>query len=689
MPFRSSGRFFRSTGSTRLLGTRYAVALAVLVALTLSSFLFMRSFVVDERALDNTMNAIGELRVELATQRITMRDLVDELRSPTPDEVRLRGFRRALIASRERLVGDRGRLRRSMESAGLAQTTWAILLGPPYSLDRIIDDMSADVRIALQDQMLTDDEEIAVIADPREDCFLTITDSHATAARLAADRLLDELRAETEARKVRRERIHAWLGWTTVLVLFGEAIVIFWPLLGRLGREARRADEAVGELTRLARYDALTGLLNRASLIGEIEEELAGADPRSDRAAVLLIDLDRFKPINDTFGHAAGDGVLIEVARRLQASVRPRDVVARLGGDEFVILLRGNAGADMVREVGRRIEQGLGRDMEIEGHRLQIGASIGCALWPRDGHDVDGLLSAADLAMSRAKRSDHDDLVFFDEDLRSDVARVRSEEADLRRAIDEKRLALRFRPITSIDGTRLEGLEATVWWDHPSLGLLAPERFQATAVRAGLMGRITAELIDGACRRHAAWRAAGLEPGLLSVDVSAALLSQPNLVRQILETAARHGVAPASLALTVAERVIGGGEGASIVAQIEAAHRDGLRVALDGFGLGASSLELLRRPCIDMLKVDPVFVRDLGASPENATLLGATLELGRILGKQIVIEGTDRAERALPSGACEQAWVVGGGAESTLDAAAATALMAAGGGEVRGLRRAG
>ncbi len=664
------------------------VALAVLVALTISSFLLMRAFIVDERAIDDTMNTTGELRVELATQQIIMRDLVDELRSPTSDDVRLRGLRRALVAARERLVEDRSRLRQAMEAAGVGQTTWAILLGPPYSLDRIIDDMSADVRIALQDQMPADDQEVAVIADPREDGFLTITDSHATAARLASDRLLEELRAEADGRQVRRESIHAWLGWTTVLVLFGEAIVIFWPLLGRLGREARRADAAVGELTRLARFDALTGLLNRASLIGEIEEELAGADPRDDRAAVLLIDLDRFKPINDTFGHAAGDGVLIEVARRLQASVRPRDVVARLGGDEFVILLRGNDGADMVREVGRRIEQGLGRDMEIEGHRLRIGASIGCALWPRDGHDVDGLLSAADLAMYRAKRSDHDDLVFFDEDLRSDVARVRSEEADLRRAIDENRLALRFRPITSVDGTRLEGLEATMWWDHPSLGLLAPERFQATAVRAGLMGRITAELIDGACRRHAAWRAAGLAPGLLSIDVSAALLSQPNLVRQILETAARHGVAPAALALTVAEPVLGGDDGAPIVAQIEAAHREGLRVALDGFGLGAASLDLLRRPCIDMLKVDPAFVRDLGAAPENATLLGATLELGRILGKQIVIEGMDRADRVLPGGPCERAWVLGGGA-SPLDAAAATALMSSVGHDVPRLRRAG
>ena len=674
---RSFGRQPRPHGSNRLLGTRYAVALAVLVALTIASFLIMRAFVIDERALDDTMNAIGELRVELATQQITMRDLIDELRAQESDEVRLRGFRRALIASRERLVEDRRRLHHAMEIAGLPETSWAILQSPPYSLDRIIDDMFADVRIALEDRMLSDDEDIAIIADPREDGFLTITDSHATAARLASDRLLTELRTETEARKVWREKIHAWLGWATVLVLFGEAAVIFWPLIGDLGREARRADRAVGELARMARHDALTGLLNRASLIAEIEHELADADARTDRAAVLLIDLDRFKPINDTFGHAAGDGVLIEVAQRLRSTVRPDDVVARLGGDEFVILLRDAGSAALVREVGRRIVLSLGHEMDIEGHRLRVGASIGCAMWPQDARDVDGLLSAADLAMYRSKRSAHDRLVFFDEDLRSDVARVRSEEAELRRAIDENLLELRYRPILSVDGRQLHGFEATVWWDHPSLGPLGPDRFMATAERSGLTARICAGLVDAACRQHTAWRAAGFEPGLLSIGVSQACLDQPNAIRQILATAGRHGVMPSSLVVSVAERAVCGEERAATVAQLDLGRAEGLRVSLGEFGLTPSSLELLRRSCIDILEIDPTFARDLGTAPEATAMLNATIELGRILGKQIVVEGVADESRELVRTISDHVWVQGDSVATALDVAAAAALMSA------------
>ncbi len=486
---RSTGGILPSRATTRSHGMRYAVALALLIALTISSFVIMRIFVVDERQLDATMSAIGELRVELATQQITMRDLITELRRPVPDDIRVRGLRRALTASRERLLVDRATLVRTMRNSSVSQPAWKILQDAPYHLDQIIGDMSADVHIALRDGSPAEDEDIAVIGDAREDGFLVITDSHATAARLASERLLAELRNETEARKVWREELHTMLGWATVFVLIGEAFIIFWPLLGNLGREARRADAAQNELARLARHDALTGLLNRASLIDEIEHEIAAADPRSRQLAVMLIDLDRFKPINDMFGHAAGDGVLIEAARRVTAALRPGDVVARLGGDEFVVVLPQPHDADEVRHIGLRINDTLGREMEIEGHRFELGASIGCAFWPADARDVDGLLSAADLAMYQAKRSDLDDPVFFDEKLRSAVARVRSEEADLRRAIALDELVLHYQPIVSLDGTSIHGFEALVRWNHPTRGLIEPELFLPTAGRAGLMSQ--------------------------------------------------------------------------------------------------------------------------------------------------------------------------------------------------------
>lgn len=672
----SIGRGMRLPGSTRLHGARYVVALAVLVALTVSSFVLMRAFVIDERALDATMEAIGELRVELATQQITMRDLVEELRHETPDEVRLRGFRRALSASRERLFGGHRRLEAAMTQADVAPSAWRVLKEAPYNLDKILGDMSMDVHVALQDANVPADEDIVTFADPHDEGFLTITDSHATAARLAAERLITELRNETEQRKIWRERVHGWLGWATVLVLFAEAFIIFWPLLGNLGREARRADEATNELARLARHDALTGLINRASLIGEMERAIERADPTSERLAVMLIDLDRFKPINDMFGHAAGDEVLIEVARRLQASLRPRDVVARLGGDEFVVLLPRSGTDDDVHEIGLRINRSLGREMEIEGHRLHLGASIGCAFWPVDARDVDGLLSAADLAMYRAKRADRDDPVFFDEELRSDVARFRSEEADLRRAIAENELDLCYQPIVSLDGSTVHGFEALVRWNHQTFGVVGPDRFLPIAERAGLMTQITTWVLDHACRQMARWREQDAQPGLMSINVADAFLTQPDAVARVLEVAARHGVEPSSLALEVSERVVTGDENTPIALKLDDAHASGLRIALDEFGLGQASLIHLRKPGIDILKIDRAFVRDLTSAPETAAIVGAMIQLGRILDKQIVVEGVETAEQAALLAVSESAWVQGFLFSRPLDADEATAFMA-------------
>ncbi len=655
---------------------RYAVALALLIALTISSFVIMRVFVVDERLLDATMSAIGELRVELATQQITMRDLVKELRQPEQDEIRVRGLRRALTASRERLLIDRATLVRTMRNSKVSPAAWKILQDAPYHLDQIIADMSDDVRIALRDGAPTGDEDIAILGDAREDGFLVITDSHATAARLASERLLAELRRETEARKVSREELHTMLGWATVFVLVGEAFIIFWPLLGNLGREVRRADAAQSELARLARHDALTGLLNRASLIDEIEREIAAADPQSGHLAVMLIDLDRFKPINDMFGHAAGDGVLIEAARRLTAALRPGDVVARLGGDEFVVVLPQPRDAEEVRQIGLRINHTLGREMEIEGHRFELGASIGCAFWPTDARDVDGLLSAADLAMYQAKRSDLDDPVFFDDKLRTAVARVRSEEADLRRAIALDELVLHYQPIVSLDGATFHGFEALVRWNHPTRGLIEPEQFLPTAGRAGLMSQITSWVLDAACRQYAVWATEGLAPASLSVNVADTFLTQPDAIGQVLAIAERHAVPGASLVLEVSERVMSEENHTPIARQLAAAHAAGLRIAVDEFGLGRSSLIHLRKPEIDILKIDRAFVRDLVSAPENAAIVGAMIELARILDKQVVIEGVETADQIALLAVSEQAWVQGFLYSHPLAAAEAAGFMA-------------
>ena len=666
--------------SSKLHGTRYAFALAILIVLTLSSFLIMRQFVQQERSGDAILSTIEQLRTDLGLQQLAMRDLVGELRSGTPDDTRLRGQRRALIGIATKLRGEFRDLQQAMITADLSASGWRIINEPPYNLRSILSDMDADVRSAVRDSAIatdfaSDDEDL--LARARDEGFQVIADGHAAAARLATDRLSSTLHHEIDLLQQEIETRHAQLGWCTLLVLIGEALMIFWPLIGNLGREVRRADEATNELARLARHDSLTGLLNRASLITEIERAIAAADPRVDRLAVMLIDLDRFKPVNDMFGHAAGDEVLIEIGRRLQASLRPGDVVARLGGDEFVVLLPRAGTIDEVHDIGRRIDRTLSHEMAIEGHRLRLGASIGCAFWPTDAVDVDGLLSSADLAMYHSKRTDGDGAVFFDEGLRSDVAQMRSEEAELRAAIADEQLTLLYQPIVSLDGLSLHGFEALLRWNHPRRGLLGPDHFLPTAERAGLMSQLTTWVIERACRQNAAWLQLGHAPGLMSINVPEAFLTQPDAVAQILEIADRHGVAVDALALEVSERAMTGDDHAPIARQLDAAHDAGLRIALDEFGLGPASLIHLRKPGIDILKIDRAFVCDLTSAPENVAIVGAMIELARILDKQIVVEGIENAEQAALLAISERAWVQGFLHARPLDATAAARFMGA------------
>lgn len=646
------------TGSKSRHGIRFAAALALLIALTTASFLIVRAHIAEDRTFELAIAAVEDLRADVARQRIAMRDHVAELRAAVPDAVRRRGLERALREGGDRLIALRARLAETLTAPQVPDTARALFHDAPYRLDGVVGAMVADVEAALQPER-GGDTAGPLFDDPRADGFQAITDGHAEAARLATDRLVATLRDSAEAHRLARDGVLTLLGWATLFVLFGEGLIIFWPLLGDLGVEVRRVEAATSELTRLARHDTLTGLLNRASLIGEIETAIAAADPATDRLAVMLIDLDRFKPINDMYGHAAGDAVLIEVARRLRASLRPGDVVARLGGDEFVVVLPKGAADGDVRDIGLRIKRSLGREMEIEGQRLRLGASIGCSSWPSDARDVDTLLSSADLAMYHAKRNGADEPMFFDEQLRSDVERVRSEEADLRRALDDDELTLFYQPIVSLDGRTLHGFEALLRWNHTEHGLLSPERFLATAERAGLMGPVTLWVLDRACRQHARWVAEGHVPGLMSINVPKAFLAQPDAIEQVLDIAGRHGVPGPSLALEISERVMTGEDRGPVAEQLEAAHRAGLRVALDEFGLGQASLIHLRKPSIDILKIDHAFVRDLVSAPENAAIVAAMIELGRILDKQIVVEGIETSEQADILAVSDGTWVQG------------------------------
>jgi diguanylate cyclase (GGDEF)-like protein len=392
--------------------------------------------------------------------------------------------------------------------------------------------------------------------------------------------------------------------------------------------------------------DALTGLPNRALFMNRLAGALAAGQLSVDRVAVMLIDLDRFKVVNDSLGHEAGDGLLVTVAARLTALVRPGDLVARLGGDEFTVLLRDVRDIDDVLPTAEAMVRELTTPIRIGGRDVVVGASIGIAL----GGDqtADDLLRRADLAMYRAKEQGKSRYAVFDTGL--DVrARERLDlEGELRRALTRGELHVVYQPEIALATGRLTGAEALVRWQHPARGDVSPDVFIPLAEQTGLIRPLGRWVLETACRQARAWQDgddSGCTPPAVSVNVSAQQVQDPGFVDEMAAILARTGLAPAALTLEITERVLlaDAEQGADTIRQLRAL---GVRIALDDFGTGYSALGYLRRYPIDVLKIDKSFVDGIATDPTSAALVQAILTLAATLGLTTVAEGIEHPEQA-------------------------------------------
>jgi diguanylate cyclase (GGDEF)-like protein len=396
----------------------------------------------------------------------------------------------------------------------------------------------------------------------------------------------------------------------------------------------------------LAEHDVLTELPNRALFGTRLEVAIAQAQRTRQRVAVLFIDLDRFKNINDSLGHHIGDGLLRSVSRRLLKAVRSNDTVSRLGGDEFTVILNGvtNA-ADVLRTVEERFFALLREPHEVSGVTLQVSCSVGVALYPEDGADIDTLMQNADSAMYQAKAAGRNLVKFFSADMAEHVRYRLSLEACLRTAIERNELRIAWQPCLDARTGMLTSVEGLLRWDSPTLGSVMPSQFIPVAEETRLIIPMGAWVIDEACRQIATWRERdGLEISA-SVNVSAIQLRDPELVGVLARSLTKYRVLPQFLELEITETVLMD-NAESYVAAIRAIRALGVKLSLDDFGTGYSSLSYLNRFPLDRLKIDRAFVHDMLDAPADLAIVKAIIDLGHELGLRVVAEGVESEHQA-------------------------------------------
>jgi diguanylate cyclase (GGDEF)-like protein/PAS domain S-box-containing protein len=421
------------------------------------------------------------------------------------------------------------------------------------------------------------------------------------------------------------------------------------PSVGGIVLTSRDVSERTAlqaQLAHQAYHDSLTNLPNRARLRDHLQRALLRARQRRSMLAVLFLDLDRFKVINDSLGHHVGDQLLVAVADRLRGSVRPNDLIARLGGDEFTVVLEDLAGAGGATQVAERILKQVQAPLTLDGHPIVVTTSIGIAINAGEATTLDDLLRLADIAMYRAKQSGKARYAIYDDRLDADLQDHLSLELDLRQAVEQQEFQLAYQPIVDLETGAIVAMEALIRWPHARRGPIAPLEFLPLAEELGLSARIGRWQLAEVCRQMRDWQATHPHKSSLHicVNVSAAQLLDPDLAEDILAATGAAGLDPRCLELEITENnLVASGEAS--IAALKKLKAIGVRLAIDDFGTGYSSLAYLKEFPIDTIKIDRTFVSRLASSPEHGAIVRAIGMLADTLKLRIVGEGIEHANQ--------------------------------------------
>ncbi|HZW22927.1 putative bifunctional diguanylate cyclase/phosphodiesterase [Noviherbaspirillum sp.] len=406
--------------------------------------------------------------------------------------------------------------------------------------------------------------------------------------------------------------------------------------------ERRQAEARAHEL---ATRDPLTGLMNRRSLTERIEHAVAMANRYGQRLALLFLDLDRFKSINDSLGHDAGDDLLLQVSERICGAVRQSDIVARLGGDEFVVLMEALPNYAAAAEVARKIIATIDQPFLLGSQSIKTSASVGISLFPQDGTNMQALLRSADLAMYHAKQEQRGTVQFFHEDLNARMLERCQLEQELQHALDNEEFELYYQPKIEARTGRIAGVEALLRWHHPRLGLLSGGQFIPAAAETGLLVPIGEWVIAAACAQARRWRDENLPVPSIPIAVNVAIpqiyADLPDIISRELR---KQQVPPSSIQLEITESLVitDTHKATSVLREIS---ESGITIAIDDFGTGYSSLSILKTLPIDILKIDQSFVRDLGKNASDTAIVAAIVNMARALALRVVAEGVETKEQ--------------------------------------------
>jgi diguanylate cyclase (GGDEF)-like protein len=547
----------------------------------------------------------------------------------------------------------------------------AILSEP--NIDRVLE----TVLDPLSKVMCADMLSITVLEDPKLGFGRTYARSAAASARVIVERTelsaveIDELMKQPETQIICRDGqvpvflgTFARLGATSVCLLpvisRGEFVAVIG--LGYTGATRFSEDDRVHarnladrvavalstaereeQLYNQAHYDSLTSLPNRNNLKDRLAQDIVRAQREHRGLALLYIDLDRFKDVNDTLGHAAGDNLLQTIAERLRGCVRGTDTVARLGGDEFVIMLGHVASPRDAQSVAEEVIKALSVPISIDGRETFMSCSIGVTLYPDDGLSGEELLRKADTAMYRAKQNGRGRYVFFEEQMNIEALERVALERDLRRALDRDELDMLFQPQVDLRSGTVVGAEMLARWHHPTRGLLGPDQFISVAEQTGLIESIGTHLLRNACAQYSRWRADGIALGCLAVNVSSRQFRQINFWEVVRDSLAAANMSASSLELEITESLLLE-DSSEVMANFSRLQGMGVRLAIDDFGMGYSSLSYLKRLPIHSVKIDRAFIRDVPASDDAGTLVRMIIAMARSLKKEVIAEGVETEE---------------------------------------------
>jgi diguanylate cyclase (GGDEF)-like protein/PAS domain S-box-containing protein len=427
-----------------------------------------------------------------------------------------------------------------------------------------------------------------------------------------------------------------------------------WIIVGVV-RDITERKEADKRLLHMAHYDALTGLPNRTLFYATLQIILAQAADKGWQVAVLFIDLDRFKNVNDTLGHAIGDELLRELSNRLVQCVRIRDTVGRLGGDEFALILMMQDGQRGATSVVNKVREELRAPFHLKGHEIPVTASIGIALYPDDDTVPDTLINYADTAMYRAKQAGRDSYRFFTAEMNTEVLARLELETALRKAVENGEFVLHYQPKVRLSDGRVCGLEALLRWQRPGHGLISPLAFISTLEDTGMIIRVGKWVIASACQQIAQWQRSGIGPIQVSVNVSARQYHEDELWTDVIRALTDNGVAAHLLELELTESSLMVNTERTI-ASLQTLRDLGVKVSIDDFGTGYSSLSYLRRFQIDKLKIDIAFIREVAVNSEDAAIVLTIIHLAHSLNLDVIAEGVETDEQLafLRRNGCDQ-----------------------------------